>query len=86
MIALEPEEPEEPLTRAEAEQIAEELTRHEHRHAYGFRRADWRRIAEQLHAPAGSFTCPRCGMTSHNANDVREGYCGNCHDWTRDAR
>jgi len=29
-----------------------------------------------------SFTCPRCGMTSYNLNDVREGYCGNCHDWT----
>lgn len=33
---------------------------------------------------AESFTCPRCGMTSHNPADVREGYCGNCHDWTRD--
>lgn len=32
---------------------------------------------------AESITCPRCGMTSHNENDVREGYCGNCHDWTR---
>jgi len=21
-------------------------------------------------------------MTSHNPNDVRESYCGNCHDWT----
>jgi hypothetical protein len=29
-----------------------------------------------------SFTCPRCGMTSHNPSDVAEGYCGNCHDWT----
>jgi hypothetical protein len=24
-------------------------------------------------------------MTSHNPTDVRDGYCGNCHDWTRDA-
>jgi hypothetical protein len=31
-----------------------------------------------------SFTCPICGMTSHNPNDEREGYCGNCHDWTRE--
>lgn len=31
-----------------------------------------------------SYTCPRCGMTSHNPNDEREGYCGNCHDWTRE--
>jgi hypothetical protein len=29
-----------------------------------------------------SFTCPKCGMTSFNPNDLREGYCGNCHDWT----
>lgn len=27
-------------------------------------------------------TCPRCGRTSYNPNDVREGYCGACHDWT----
>ena len=32
--------------------------------------------------PESSFACPRCGMTSYNPNDVREGYCGNCHDWT----
>lgn len=31
---------------------------------------------------ASSFTCPVCGMTSHNPNDAKEGYCGNCHDWT----
>lgn len=30
-----------------------------------------------------AFTCPRCGMTSHHPDDQREGYCGNCHDWTR---
>jgi hypothetical protein len=36
------------------------------------------------HIPLPRFDCPRCGMTSHNANDVREGYCGNCHDWTGD--
>ena len=29
-----------------------------------------------------SVTCPRCQMTSYNPNDIREGYCGNCHDWT----
>ena len=29
-----------------------------------------------------SITCPVCGMTSHNPNDVREGFCGNCQDWT----
>jgi hypothetical protein len=30
------------------------------------------------------FHCPVCGHTSHNPNDVREGYCGHCHDWTRE--
>jgi len=29
-----------------------------------------------------SITCPRCGMTSYNPNDIREGYCGSCHDFT----
>lgn len=30
-----------------------------------------------------SITCPKCGMKSYNPNDIREGYCGNCHDWTQ---
>lgn len=29
-----------------------------------------------------SITCPVCHRTSYNPNDVREGYCGACHDWT----
>ena len=29
------------------------------------------------------IVCRRCGRLSFNANDVREGYCGGCHDWTR---
>jgi len=29
-----------------------------------------------------SITCPRCGLTSYHPDDVRQGYCGNCHDWT----
>ena len=29
-----------------------------------------------------SITCPACAMTSYNSNDIRESYCGNCHDWT----
>lgn len=29
-----------------------------------------------------SITCPHCGWTSYNKNDIREGYCGNCHWWT----
>jgi len=31
---------------------------------------------------AQAITCLRCMMTSYNPNDIREGYCGNCHDWT----
>lgn len=31
-----------------------------------------------------SFTCPRCGLTSYLPHDIREGYCGHCHDWTGD--
>lgn len=34
--------------------------------------------------PHAYITCPRCHMTSYHPNDVREGYCGNCHDWTSD--
>jgi ribosomal protein S27AE len=30
-----------------------------------------------------SYTCPRCGRTSYHPDDIREGYCGACHDWTR---
>ena len=29
-----------------------------------------------------SFKCPKCGMVTCNPNDIREGYCGMCHDWT----
>lgn len=29
-----------------------------------------------------SITCPVCGMTSYNLNDVANGYCGNCHAYT----
>jgi hypothetical protein len=31
---------------------------------------------------AASIACPRCNRTSHHPTDVREGYCGFCHDWT----
>jgi hypothetical protein len=29
------------------------------------------------------FLCPRCGMMSAHPNDIAQGYCGACHDWTR---
>lgn len=28
-----------------------------------------------------SIRCPQCGLTSYNPNDVRERYCGNCHQY-----
>jgi ribosomal protein S27AE len=30
-----------------------------------------------------SITCPRCGMTSHNPNDIEQQYCGNCHEYIK---
>lgn len=32
--------------------------------------------------PPPRITCPSCGLTSYNPNDIRQGYCGLCHDWT----
>jgi len=36
-----------------------------------------------VHPRAGaappSITCPRCGMTSYNRNDIEQKYCGACH-------
>ena len=40
-------------------------------------------VGARREGPVVSFTCPRCGMTSHHPRDVEEGYCGNCHGWTR---
>lgn len=37
---------------------------------------------ERANPQLPSIKCPRCGKTSHNPNDIREGYCGHCHDWT----
>lgn len=42
-----------------------------------FRGADYRLVGDEP-----SFTCPKCGMTSYNANDIAHGYCGNCHEFT----
>jgi len=38
----------------------------------------WRPSADT----APSITCPVCTKTSRDPNDIREGYCGQCHDWT----
>jgi hypothetical protein len=39
-------------------------------------------LRKVLRAAEPSITCPACGMTSRHPDDIREGYCGNCHDWT----
>lgn len=31
-----------------------------------------------------SIRCPKCGMISHNINDVIHRYCGNCHEFHED--
>jgi len=31
-----------------------------------------------------SITCPQCGMTSYNQNDIEQRYCGNCHQFHKD--
>lgn len=40
----------------------------------------------RLLSQVDSITCPICHMTSYNPNDIREGFCGNCHDWTTPRR
>ena len=39
-------------------------------------------IVARLHDGEPSFTCPACGAVSYHPGDIREGYCGRCHDWT----
>jgi hypothetical protein len=33
-----------------------------------------------------SITCPFCGLTSYNPNDVKQRYCGRCHVFLDDVR
>lgn len=32
-----------------------------------------------------SLKCPTCGRVTYNPNDIAEGYCGFCHEWTTNA-
>ena len=42
-----------------------------------------RRLGEAMaahdDAPPPSITCPQCGRTSYNRNDIEQKYCGACH-------
>lgn len=33
-----------------------------------------------------TFKCPKCDWVSLNPNDLRNGYCGNCHEFTAPAQ
>lgn len=40
-------------------------------------------MSRQLdHNDEPCITCPQCSMTSYHPEDIRQGYCGNCHHWT----
>jgi hypothetical protein len=41
-------------------------------------------LEKRAPVPVPSITCPTCGRTSWNPNDVRERYCGNCHAYHAD--
>ena len=40
-----------------------------------------RLIIERVAEERTHSTCPECGWTSYNPNDVRERYCGHCHKY-----
>jgi len=42
----------------------------------------WVQHRRKKMAEEPSITCPACQMTSYNANDIEQGYCGNCHEFT----
>jgi hypothetical protein len=31
--------------------------------------------------PPPSITCPRCGRVSYHPTDIRQRYCGHCHEF-----
>jgi ribosomal protein L37E len=39
-----------------------------------------RPLTDKASLPA-TFTCPKCGAVSYNPNDVKERYCGACHEF-----
>lgn len=40
---------------------------------------DWQKLEDQP-----SITCPVCEHTSYNLNDIMQGYCGHCCEYTTD--
>lgn len=42
----------------------------------------WCALDQERETGRPSITCPRCGFTSYHPDDIANGYCGHCHDWT----
>lgn len=45
---------------------------------------EWKQPPAKLGVVQASITCPICDATSHHPEDVKQGYCGHCHAFTRD--
>jgi ribosomal protein L37E len=48
------------------------------------RELDWGRAWHTTGKAVMAFTCPRCGIVSHNPEDERQRYCARCHVFTDD--
>ena len=46
--------------------------------------AEWNEQGAASLDVEGTITCPQCGMTSSNRNDIVERYCGNCKQFHAD--
>ena len=46
-----------------------------------YQRKYMREYMRQRRSSVPRFTCPRCFRVSYNPNDIRERYCGACHQW-----
>jgi hypothetical protein len=72
----------------QGERVTLEMTRSEYERLtllLGCPLADWFNI-DTNESSEPSILCPQCGRRSHNQNDVRERYCGFCHQWHADMR
>lgn len=56
------------------------------RDIFTFRKAADAPTGDSVRSMGITITCPMCGMTSHNPDDVLNGYCGNCHAYTTPRR
>jgi hypothetical protein len=40
----------------------------------------------EIEQALSAIKCPICSMVSSNINDIKQGYCGKCYDWTNGER